>query len=200
MQQRPLTSSEYEFLRRFRFGPGRAWDDDAEPSDAAVSKVMLLGDIHNSRRILDAALRTASDEGCDAVVQVGDFWLQDCTWHRYAPEEAGLMSSAVHAAIPVVVVDGNHEVWPCLSEYQQRDDIAAARQCGRPHQVPVPGRPHTGVHSYAAALGGHPGQHTDGGAVPGHAGVPVVDRRHRRALQELRGVAERHSETRRAAL
>ena len=131
-EQRPLASSEYEFLRRFRFDPERAWDDDAELWDAAVSKVMLLGDIHNSRRILDAALRTASDEGCDAVVQVGDFWRQDCTWHRYAPEEAGLMSSAVHAEIPVVVVDGNHEVWPCLSEYQQRDDIAAARQCGRP--------------------------------------------------------------------
>ena len=80
-----------------------------------------------------------------------------------------------------------------------RGSLPGARMQPR-HQVRVPGRPHAGVHSGAAALGGHPGQHTDGGAVPGHAGVPVVDRRHRRALQELRAVAERQSETRRAAL
>ena len=66
------------------------------------------------------------------LVQVGDFWLQDCTWRGFAPEHAGVMCSAVHAGLPVVVVDGNHEVWPCLSEFRQRDDIAAARAAGRP--------------------------------------------------------------------
>ena len=132
MQWPPLSSSDYEFLRSFRFGPERAWDDDAAVGDAAVGKVMLLGDIHNKRQVLDAALRTAADEGCDVLVQVGDFWLQDCTWRGFVPEHAGVMCSAVHAGLPVVVVDGNHEVWPCLSEFRQRDDIAAARGAGRP--------------------------------------------------------------------
>ena len=132
MQWPPLSSSDREFLRRFKFCPERAWDDDAAVSDAAVSKVMLLGDIHNSRRVLDAALRTASDEGCDVVVQVGDSWMHDCTWQKSPPEHAGAMCSAVHARIPVVVVDGNHEVWPCLSEFLQRDDTVSARDSGRP--------------------------------------------------------------------
>ena len=132
MQWPPLSSSDYEFLRSFRFRPERAWDDDAAVSDAAVGKVMLLGDIHNNRQVLDAALRTAADEDCDVLVQVGDFWLQDSGWNRFAPEYAGAMSTAVHAAMPVVVIDGNHEVWPCLSEFAQRDDTAAARRAGRP--------------------------------------------------------------------
>ena len=54
------------------------------------------------------------------LVQVGDFWLQDSGWSRFAPEYAGAMSTAVHAAMPVVVIDGNHEVWPCLTEFQRR--------------------------------------------------------------------------------
>ena len=93
---------------------------------------MLLGDIHNSRQVLDAALRTAADESCDVLVQVGDFGLQDCTWAGFAPAQAGLMLSALDAAIPVVVIDGNHEMWPCLSRFVERDDTAAARRAGRP--------------------------------------------------------------------
>ena len=132
MQWPPLSSRDREFLLGFKFCAERAWDDDTAVSDAAVERVMLLGDIHNNRRVLDAALRTAADEGCDVLVQVGDFWLQDSGWSRFAPEYAGAMSTAVHAAMPVVVIDGNHEVWPCLSEFAQRDETAAARRAGRP--------------------------------------------------------------------
>ena len=46
---------------------------------------MLLGDIHNSRPVLDAALRTAADNNCDVLIQVGDFWLQDTNWRGYHP-------------------------------------------------------------------------------------------------------------------
>ena len=42
------------------------------------------------------------------------------------------MLSAVRSAIPVVVVDGNHEVWPCLTAFLGRDDTAEARSAGRP--------------------------------------------------------------------
>ena len=149
MQWPPLSSSDYEFLRSFRFRPERAWDDDAAVSDAAVGKVMLLGDIHNNRQVLDAALRTAADEDCDVLVQVGDFWLQDSGWNRFAPEYAGAMSTAVHAAMPVVVIDGNHEVWPCLSEFAQRDDTAAARPSG------------PAASSWGFAVVGGPGQYLD---------------------------------------
>ena len=76
MQWPPLDAGDYEFLRRFKFRPQRVWDDEAALCDAAVGQVLLLGDIHNNRQVLDAALRTAGDEGCDVLVQVGDFWLQ----------------------------------------------------------------------------------------------------------------------------
>ena len=132
MQWPPLSSSDREFLRLFRLRSERTWDDDAAVSDSAVGRVMLLGDIHNKRQVLDAALRTAADEGCDVLLQVGDFWLQDSTWRGFAPEYAGVMASAAQAAMPVVVIDGNHEVWPCRSKFLERDDTAAARDAGRP--------------------------------------------------------------------
>ena len=132
MQWPPLPSGGYAFLRQFELRPERAWDDDATVLDAAVGRVLLLGDIHNSRDVFEAALHTAVDDGCDVLVQVGDFWLQDCTWRRFSPERAGLMWAATHTPIPVVVVDGNHEVWPCLTRYLQRDDTIAARGHNRP--------------------------------------------------------------------
>ena len=73
MQCLPLPSSDHEFLGGFRIGSARAWDDDAVVSEAAVRWVMLPGDIHNCRQVLDTALRTGEDEGCDVLVQVGDF-------------------------------------------------------------------------------------------------------------------------------
>ena len=56
---------EEEFLKCFRLRPERVWDDEAAVADEAVGRVMLLGDIHNKRAVLDAALRTAADEDCD---------------------------------------------------------------------------------------------------------------------------------------
>ena len=121
-----------EALRRLRFRSERAWDDDHALSDAAVRRVLLLGDIHDSSRVFEAALQAAIDEGCDVLVQVGDFWLQDSTWRSFAPEEAALMWAAVNCPIPVVVLDGNHEVWPCLVNFLHRYDTLAALQHGRP--------------------------------------------------------------------
>ena len=50
----------------------------------------------------------------------------------FSAVQAGLTHSAVYSPIPVVVVDGNREVWPCLSEFRQRHDTAAAQTLGRP--------------------------------------------------------------------
>lgn len=132
MQWPPLSSSDYEFLRGFEFRTSRAWDDDDAVGDDAVGKVMLLGDIHNNRGVLHAALLTAAEQGCDVLVQVGDFWLQDRRWRGFAPESAGLMLCAVRSEMPVVVVDGNHEVWPSLDAFVGRDGTAEARAAGRP--------------------------------------------------------------------
>ena len=132
MQWPPLARDAYEFLRLFKFRSERAWDDDAAVSDAAVGRAMLLGDIHNSRHVFEVALQAAIEEGCDVLVQVGDFGLQDSTSRGFVPEQAGLMWAAARSAIPVVVVDGNHEMWPCLMHYQQRCDTLAARQRRRP--------------------------------------------------------------------
>lgn len=132
MQWPPVTARDRAFLRQFKFRAERAWDDDEAVSDASVRRVMLLGDIHNSREVLDAALRTAADEGCDVLVQVGDLWLQDSSWSGFAPEYAGVMATAVHARMPVVVIDGNHEVWPSLVAYLGRDDTRQTRAAGRP--------------------------------------------------------------------
>ena len=127
-----LSAGDYEFLACFEFAAERSWDDDLALSDAAVGRVMLLGDIHNSREVLEAALRTAAAEGCDALVQVGDFWLQDRSWRGLGPEQAAVMLCAVRAAVPVVVIDGNHEVWPCLTAFLGRDATVEARATGRP--------------------------------------------------------------------
>ena len=45
-----------------------------------MQRVLVLGDIHNHDGVLDAALTIVERERCDAVVSVGDFWLQDCSW------------------------------------------------------------------------------------------------------------------------
>lgn len=128
----PHNPQAVEFLSSFRFCPGRFWDDDTAVADTAVERIMLLGDIHNSRQILDAALRTAADNDCDALIQIGDFGLQDANWCSFSPEHAGLMHAAVHAPMPVVVVDGNHEAWPSLAAFLDRDDTQTARAAGRP--------------------------------------------------------------------
>ncbi|MCY3954201.1 MAG: metallophosphoesterase [bacterium] len=132
--------SEEAFLGG-RWRPTRAWAEDPAVADGAVRRVLVLGDIHNSDGALGAALRAAERERCDAVVSVGDFWLQDCSWgtrprthveglpsRSWAP----LMRLAMRAPLPVIVVDGNHEAWPCLAAYAQRPDVTEARAAGRP--------------------------------------------------------------------
>ena len=47
---------------RFVFGPGRAWDDDARLADAAVARVVVLGDIHvRTPPLLEAPTRGDAD-------------------------------------------------------------------------------------------------------------------------------------------
>ena len=132
MHLRPPSPRDYESLERFEFRSERAWDDTAAVSDMTVTRVMLLGDIHNSSRVLAAALHAARDKGCGVLVQVGDFWLQDSTWRGFTPAAAELMWAGMHSPIPVVVVDGNHEAWPCLTRFLHRPESLAALRDQKP--------------------------------------------------------------------
>ena len=42
------------------------------------------------------------------------------------------MRRAMSSPVPFVVVDGNHEVWPCLDRYLARPEVAELRSMGRP--------------------------------------------------------------------
>ena len=117
---------------RFVFRPERTWDDDPQLADEAVSRVVVLGDIHGRTPPLLEALAIAETVGAGAVVQVGDFWLQDATWGRYRSSDAKVVRRAMAAPIPVIALDGNHEVWPCLTAYASRPDVQVAHAAGRP--------------------------------------------------------------------
>ena len=132
VQQLHLVPDVQEFLEGLVFRSERVWDEEIALGDAEVKRILLLGDIHNRRGVFEAALRAAQDENCDVLVQVGDFWLQDRYWRGYSPSEAGLMWAASQSPIPVVVVDGNHEAWPSLEAFQQREETKLARQRGLP--------------------------------------------------------------------
>ena len=124
-----------------RWRPAKPWEQAPAVADSAVQRVLVLGDIHNHDGVLHAALNIAEHQRCDAVVSVGDFWLQDCSWGtRPRTHTEGhpslswppLMRLAMRAPVPVIVIDGNHEVWPCLVDYAQRADVNQARAAGRP--------------------------------------------------------------------
>ena len=136
-----LSDAAEEAFAGGRWRPARAWAQDPAVADGAVQRVLVVGDIHNHAGVLEAALTIAERERCDAVVSVGDFWLQDCSWDtRIRTHTEGypslswapLMRLAMRAPVPVVVIDGNHEVWPCLAAYAQRPDVVEARAAGRP--------------------------------------------------------------------
>ena len=128
----PLPREAIRFLESFRFGSERAWDDNTDLGDTAVEQIMVLGDIHGDYKVFAAALKLATAEECDVLVQVGDFWLEDSTWRRWAPRKAHLMHAALQAPVPVVVIDGNHEGWPCLTGFRESNNAATAQRTGRP--------------------------------------------------------------------
>ena len=124
----------------FRFAAERAWDDEACVADGAVRRVLVMGDIHGCAAVLSTALWTAEVADCDVLVSVGDFGLQEGSWPprdlwRGAAQPSPLpelIRQAIRAPIPVVVVDGNHEVWPCLRRFLQQPDALEARPAGWP--------------------------------------------------------------------
>ena len=114
--------------------PERAWDEEPTVADGEVHRILTVGDIHGSGDVLRAALDYAEMLLCDAIVQVGDFWICDDAWEpyrRYA-QGADLMHVATTSRLPIVVVDGNHEVWPTLDRFRSRPEVVSEAKVGRP--------------------------------------------------------------------
>lgn len=118
--------STYEFTTK------KTWDDTAEVASDAVSDVLVVGDIHGNKMHLSNAITEAADFGAEAIVQVGDFWLADCHWSRFSRIQADYMRTAHDSPLPIIVVDGNHEVWPSLGRYALSSAAREARQARRP--------------------------------------------------------------------
>ena len=110
----------------------REWTDAPELADGTVRRIMVAGDIHGDPLSLRMALREAERRECDVLVQVGDFWLQDSSWAEFKADGALAMLTAKQSPIPVVVVDGNHEVWPTLVPLLESPEALAALEAGKP--------------------------------------------------------------------
>lgn len=116
----------------YEFTTERSWGDAAELGPDAVADVLAVGDVHGNTPNLTAAVDLAVDLGVDAIVQVGDFWLADTHWPRLNPLESEFMWTAHDSPLPIVVIDGNHEVWPALGRYAATSQAAAAMASRRP--------------------------------------------------------------------
>ena len=116
----------------FEFTTDKTWDDTAGLAPDAVSDVLVVGDIHGTKTHLTDAITHAVDLGAQAIVQVGDFWLADRHWSRFSPLQADYMQAACDSPLPIVVIDGNHEIWPALGRYALTPAARAAMQERRP--------------------------------------------------------------------
>ncbi|WP_420443149.1 metallophosphoesterase family protein [Candidatus Poriferisodalis sp.] len=116
----------------FEFTTNKTWDDTAEVAPDAVRDVLVVGDIHGTKTHLADAITHAADLGAQAIVQVGDFWLADRHWSRFSPLQAEYMQAACDSPLPIVVIDGNHEIWPALGRYALTPAARAAMQERRP--------------------------------------------------------------------
>lgn len=117
---------------RYEFTTDNTWDDTPEVAPDAVRDVLVVGDIHGSRSHLLDAITQADDFDAQAIVQVGDFWLADRHWSQFSAQQADYMAAVCESPLPVVVIDGNHEVWPALGRYAMTPAASEARRARRP--------------------------------------------------------------------
>ncbi|WP_419554624.1 metallophosphoesterase family protein [Candidatus Poriferisodalis sp.] len=116
----------------FEFTTDKRWDDTAEVAPDAVCDVLVVGDIHGTKTHLADAITRAVDLGAQAIVQVGDFWLADRHWSRFSSVQADYMQAACDSPLPIIVIDGNHEIWPALGRYALTPAAREAMQARRP--------------------------------------------------------------------
>lgn len=116
----------------YEFTTDKTWDDTPELASGAVHDVLVVGDIHGSKTHLTDAITHAAELGVQAIVQVGDFWLADRHWSRFSPLQAEYMQAACDSPLPIVVIDGNHEIWPALGRYALTPAAREAMGARRP--------------------------------------------------------------------
>lgn len=121
-----------DWRQTYEFTTDTAWDDAPELRPEAVRSVLVVGDLHGNVRPLEDVIVQAVEFGAEAIVQVGDFWLADRYWSRFKPTHARYMWTAHDSPIPIIVVDGNHEVWPSLGRYARTPAADEARWARRP--------------------------------------------------------------------
>ncbi len=116
----------------YQFTTEQAWDNTPGLQPDSVCRVLAVGDIHGEIRHLRNAVARAAELDVQAIVQIGDFWLDDAGWDRHGATEAKFMWAAHGSRIPIIVVDGNHEAWPSLRRYWQMPDARTAVASRRP--------------------------------------------------------------------
>ena len=88
-----------------------------------MDKVLLLGDIHGNKPAVRLAFQEARNNGCIAIIQLGDFgygWKFDsdniCEFSKYVSE------LSTNFGIPLYWLDGNHENFDHLYELPLNDE------------------------------------------------------------------------------
>jgi len=80
---------------------------------STTTKALILGDVHGDDQFLDAAVSIAMDNGCDALIQVGDF--------GYYPRSEEYKAILKDYPMPVYFIDGNHEDFYSIGKLPQTD-------------------------------------------------------------------------------
>lgn len=87
-----------------------------------VPRILLAGDTHGNTRHMQYLIKTAKQQNCDRIFQLGDFgyWEHEPSGRLYLDE---VQRAAEQARIVVYFLDGNHDKTSLLLEkYTETDD------------------------------------------------------------------------------
>lgn len=94
--------------------------DPAITSGDGVRRVLIAGDTHGNTAWVDALARTAAEQGCPIIIQVGDFgYLPD---HQEGPRFLTAVDTAFALnGVELWFIDGNHDDHFALAEHREGD-------------------------------------------------------------------------------
>ena len=111
-----------------------------------VRRVLIAGDTHGNSAWVERLARTASDQGCPIVIQVGDFG-----YFPNHPEGLRFLTAVETACarhgVELWFIDGNHDDHSALAELRENETPVALtdyvtyipRGCGSVLEVPSSG-------------------------------------------------------------
>jgi hypothetical protein len=108
-----------ERSRTVKLGPISTWN---------VERVLVLGDAHGDGGFMEYALAAAAREGCQVLVQLGDFgyWEHTLSGRNFLDR---VNRAAEQCQVPVLFVDGNHENHDLLRERQLSEEVSSDGTC-----------------------------------------------------------------------